>query len=245
MHFIKRAILMAAGRGERLMPLTGEIPKPLIPVHGTPMIESMIGALGRQGITEIHVVVGYMADRFAYLEDKYPGVRLIPNPLYDRCNNISSLYAAREYLEDVLIADADQLVRDDSALAPAFERSGYNAVRCTGPTREWLMQTDAEGIVTSCSRTGGTEGWQLYSISRWSAADGARLRARLEEAFADENRRNLYWDDVPMFLYPGDFRLGVREMDTAAVTEIDDLHELAAEDPSYRDLLAERYGIRI
>ena len=216
------------------MPLTARTPKPLLRVHGTPMIESMIGALRRQGITEIYVVVGYLKEAFAYLEDKYDGLTLIENPVYDRYNNISSLYAARDHLEDVLIADADQIIEDDAAVSPFYERSGYNAVYTDRPTKEWLMQTE-EGIVTSCSRTGGCGGWQLYSISRWNARDGRMLRQKLEETYADEGRRNLYWDDVPLFCFPEAFRLGIFEMEAKAVTEIDDLKELAAFDADYAD----------
>jgi len=237
-HRVKRAILMAAGRGERLRPLTEQTPKPLLRVRGVPMIESMIGALRRQGITEIHVVAGYRMEQFQYLADKYPGLSLVENPVYDRYNNISSLYAAREYLEDVLIADADQIVEDDRAVAPVYARSGYNAVWTAGSTKEWLLQL-RDGIVTSCSRTGGSEGWQLYSISRWTAEDGRILRERLEETYAREENRQLYWDDVPLFCCPQDFRLGIYEMERQAVTEIDTLRELAMYDSQYAAFAAE------
>lgn len=46
------------------------------------------------------------------------------------------------------------------------------------------MASDSEnGIVTSCSRTGGKRGWQLYSISRWTANDGVKLKYHLEIEF--------------------------------------------------------------
>ncbi len=234
MFRIQRAILMAAGRGERLLPLTAQTPKPLLPVRGVPMIESMIGALRRQGITEIHVVVGYRKEDFSYLPRKYPGLTLVENPVYMQYNNISSLYAAREWLEDVLIADADQIVEDDEAVSPVYERSGYNAVYTESETREWLMQL-TDGIVTSCSRTGGRSGWQLYSISRWNAGDGQMLRRKLEEVYADQKNRHLYWDDVPLFCCPDAFRLGIFRMRAGAVTEIDDLRELAAYDSAYSE----------
>ena len=95
MHQASKAIIMAAGKGERMHPVTEKTPKPLIRVKGQRMIESVIEALRRNGITEIYIVVGYLKEQFEELAEQWPGVQLIENPYYETCNNISSLYAAR------------------------------------------------------------------------------------------------------------------------------------------------------
>ena len=231
-HTVKRAIIMAAGEGKRMQPVTLHTPKPLVNVNGVRMIDAVIKALRRQGITEIYVVVGYLKEQFSYLPEEYPGLSLIENPWYKSCNNISSLYVAREYLEDVIILDGDQIIYNDAILSPEFERSGYNAVYTETPTQEWLMTVN-NGIVTSCSRTGGNEGWQLYSISRWTKADGRKLRRQLEYEFEEQRNRQLYWDDLPMFCYRSEYTLGIREMQKEDIIEIDNFSELIAIDPSY------------
>ncbi len=236
MNTVKRAIIMAAGLGERMHPLTYEIPKPLLPVNGVRMIETVIEGLLVNNIREIHIVVGYMKEKFDFLKTKYPEVSLIENPFYKECNNISSLYSAREYLEDCIILDGDQIIYNNSILSPEFELSGYNAIWCEGKTEEWLMQVE-NGIVTGCSRNGGERGWQLYSVSRWSAEDGKKLRKYLETEFLEKKNRQIYWDDVAMFCYPEEFRLGIREMNAEDVVEIDDLKELAAIDNTYNKYL--------
>lgn len=233
MNRAERAIIMAAGYGSRMRPVTLETPKPLVRVNGVRMIDTVIAALHANGIREIYVVTGYLGEQFRSLEREYEGLTLIENPFYDTCNNISSLYAAREHIENAIILDGDQLIFNKEILSPEFERSGYNAVWTDDETDEWLLTVE-NGIMTHCSRTGGKGGWQLYSISRWSAEDGRRLRKHLESSFAIEERRQLYWDDIALFCYPDEYRLGIRPMKSSDVMEIDDLAELIEADPSYK-----------
>ena len=224
---------MAAGKGERLHPITLTTPKPLVSVNGKRMIDSVIDSLHSNGIFEIYIVVGYLKEQFKQLADKYSGITIIDNPYYETCNNISSLYMAREHLEDAIILDGDQIIYNDEVLFPEFELSGYNAVWTDEHTGEWLMSV-RDGIVTGCSRTGGSHGWQLYSISRWNAEDGKKLKKHLEIEFEQKKNRQIYWDDVPMFCYPCEYRLGVREMSRDDIVEVDNIIELVKLDSSYR-----------
>lgn len=233
MHKVKRAIIMAAGMGNRMRPVTLTTPKPMIRVNGVRMIDSVIRALHQNGIYEIYVVVGYLKEQFAVLEQEYSGLTLIENPYYDTCNNISSLYVARDHLSDVIILDGDQIIYNPEILSPEFARSGYNGIWTDGHTEEWLMTVE-KGIVTACSRTGGEKGWQLYSISRWSEEDGKKLARHLEIQFEEKKNRQIYWDDVALFCYPEEYALGVREMKEGDIVEIDGYDELIAIDPTYK-----------
>ena len=234
-HTVKRAIIMAAGIGKRMQPLTYETPKPLVKVNGTRMIDTVVGGLRENGINEIYVVVGYLKEQFYDWAKGQDGVTVIDNPYYDSCNNIASLYVAREHLEDCIILDGDQIIYNSSVLDPHFTLSGYNAVWREGETDEWLMEVK-DGVVQSCSRTGGSHGWQLYSISRWTKEDGKRLRAHLEREFEGGNRQ-IYWDDVAMFCHFGEYKLGIREMNENDIIEIDGLDELVKLDGSYKKYL--------
>lgn len=236
-HIVKRAIIIAAGIGRRMQPLTYITPKPLVKVNGKRMIDTVVDGLKINGISEIYVVVGYMKEQF-FEWSKESGVQIIENPYYDTCNNISSLYVARDHLRDCIILDGDQIIYNPTILDPHFTLSGYNSVWCEGETDEWLMEVEA-GVVRSCSRTGGSHGWQLYSISRWSAEDGKKLRRHLEYEFNRGNRQ-IYWDDVALFCHFKEYRLGIREMQKSDIVEIDGLDELIAIDHSYQRYLQKR-----
>ena len=214
---VKRAIIMAAGKGTRMRPITNTIPKPLVKVNGKRMIDTVIGALHEQGIHEIYVVVGYLKEMFAELKADYPEINIVENPYFD----------------------GDQLIYNSEILHPEFTRSGYACIPVENGTDEWLMQVDDNGVVTSCSRTGGQKGWQLFSISRWTKEDGQQLKRHLEIEFEEKKNHDIYWDDVAMFCYPEEYEMGIYPMQEGDIVEIDSLEELVAVDDSYKSVLEE------
>lgn len=234
MSRVERAIIMAAGLGNRMHPVTLYTPKPLVKVNGVRMIDTVIDGLHNNGINEIYIVVGYFKEQFEVLKEKYSNITLIDNPYYDTCNNIASLYVARDHIENAIILDGDQIIYNQSILNPEFELSGYNSVWTDEETDEWL-QTVTDGVVTSCSRTGGKSGWQLYSISRWTKEDGKKLKHHLEIEFEEKLNRQIYWDDVAMFCFPNEYKLGVYPMNKEDIVEVDNFDELVALDPSYKE----------
>ena len=223
---IENAIIMAAGLGTRMRPLTYKTPKPLIRVAGKPMVESVIEGLHQNGIYDISIVVGYLAEQFNYLGEKYPEVKLINNPYYNQYNNISSLYVARNELKNTVILDGDQLVMNPKLLKREFTHSGYAGAKIDQFTDEWIMHPDQNGKILQCDRSGNDHGWRLYSLSKWQAEDSLRLKDYLEEEFEQAHHYDIYWDDITMFDYFDEFSLYVMPITANDIIEIDSVDQL-------------------
>jgi len=115
-----QAIILAAGMGKRLKELTKDQTKCMVKVNGIPLIERMLSQLDRLNLSGIVVVVGYEAEKlisFINSLSVHTPIMYVRNDVYDKTNNIYSLYLARRYLEkeDTLLLESD-LIFSDGAL---------------------------------------------------------------------------------------------------------------------------------
>lgn len=115
-----QAIILAAGMGKRLKELTSEATKCMVKVNGVAMIDRMMGHLDKLGLSRIVVVVGYegqkLMDYIDALGVSTPTV-YVDNNVYNKTNNIYSLYLAKDYLvqEDTILLESD-LVFEEAVL---------------------------------------------------------------------------------------------------------------------------------
>ena len=94
------AILMAAGMGDRMKPLTDTTAKPLVKVNGVPLIETAVSALERRGVGEIYIVTGYKAEQFEAVAARSSKIHLVHNPEYATRNNINSVAVVADKMKD-------------------------------------------------------------------------------------------------------------------------------------------------
>ena len=99
---VQNAIIMAAGMSSRFAQLSYEKPKGLLKVKGEVLIEREIRQLKEAGIQDITIVVGYMQEKFFYLEDKF-GVKIVVNEDYYQYNNTSTLIRVLDRLSNTFI----------------------------------------------------------------------------------------------------------------------------------------------
>jgi NDP-sugar pyrophosphorylase family protein len=111
-----KAIILAAGQGVRLRPLTNHLPKCLVKVHGKPLLQYQLESLEQAGIQQCVIVVGYLGDQVqSYFGPRFGNVRItyVTNDIFDQTNNIYSLWLARhEMNDDILLLEADLLFEE-------------------------------------------------------------------------------------------------------------------------------------
>lgn len=93
-RFPARAVILAAGFGSRLRPLTDNHPKCLTPLIGRPLLDRQLAVLRAEGIEDIAIVAGHLAEML-----RRPGIEHVLNPDYERTNMVHSLFCARHLLD--------------------------------------------------------------------------------------------------------------------------------------------------
>lgn len=213
------AIILAAGMGTRLRPLTNDRPKCLVEVNGVPMVERQIQFLKAKGIDDITLISGYKAEALDYLKAKYC-VEIIYNDRYDTCNNINSLYIVRDRFHDTYVLEGD-VYMDKNVLLSAVEQSTYFA-RKKEYENEWGLEVDENNKLSKIT-IGAGNGFLMSGISYWKADDCKKIIGHMEEVYANKEYTNLYWDNMVLDIYP-ELDIHVKEID--GIFEIDTPEEL-------------------
>ena len=118
-----QAMILAAGTGSRLRPLTNEVPKCMVKVNGVPMIERAIDALVAAGIKKLIIGLGYKSEvlkdfiRKTFDEKRLNGMQIEfgENPDYEKTNNIYSLYLLKDFFkaDDTLLLESDLVYKPE------------------------------------------------------------------------------------------------------------------------------------
>ena len=233
MECITKAIIIAAGQGTRLRPVTDEIPKPLVPVNGVRLIDTTIRALRENGIKDIYIVVGYKKEQFYEVYGSESDIHMIENPRYAEGNNILSAYYAREFLPDSFVIEGDIIVQNNAVYDPEIERSFY-CCEWLPHVPEWAVQ-DVDGRLVFGDIKGGLDNaYRMWGISAWNHDDGLKLAEMIREEVETKKNLSLYWDEVALREYPEEFDLALRKISSGDLTEIDTVKELAEADASYQ-----------
>ena len=222
---VQRMIRLAAGKGTRLSPLTDDTPKPLVKVQGIPMVERLLEAAKNADISELYLVTGYKAEQFSYLTKKYPNLTLLYNKDYDTANNLGSIIAASDHLENCYIAEGDLVLYRPELIKSEQSESNYLG-KYVAKTDDWCFETKDQ-VITRI-KVGGENCYHMYGISYWTKEDGQKLSACAKEAYDRADGKELYWDEVALKLYPDMFQIKVRPCREGDVIEIDTYEEWLA-----------------
>lgn len=227
---VKKAIILAAGFGSRMAPVTLDTPKPLVTVNGTRIIDTLLDALMEKGIEDIYIVRGYKKDKFDELWKKYPTIQFIDNELFNVTNNISSLVKAVNYIDRCYICEADLLLSNKELIRKYEFTTNYLGCK-VNETDDWCFMK--KGKYIGQFQRGGEDCYLTYGISYWSEEDSAKLRTDLIKVFNSRGGKELFWDFVALKQFKKRYQIEIRECGKFDIVEIDNFNELVALDSSY------------
>ena len=233
------AVILAAGRGERLRPITDTAPKCLTLVNGKPILEHELDALDAAGIRECTIVVGYrgrqIKDRFGF-RFKRLQLAYVENPDYGTTNNLYSLWLARNNLKTQTILVEGDLVFTNELMrelvnAPAADmavvdeyRAELNGTVVRGPGKqiqEFILKS-SQGPNFDYSNVSKTV--NLYKFSKTTMCD--YLLPGLDRHVAAQDTNVFYEAVLAEIVADGLLRMDMLFPDGCPWMEIDTLEDL-------------------
>ena len=214
----RRAVILAAGAGMRMVPVNMEHPKAMLEVHGEILIERLIRQLHEAGIREIYVVVGFMKEAFEYLIDEF-GVELIVNRDYAAFNNLHSLALVKDKLSCAYILPCDIWCRDNP-FCRAETYSWYMVKASREPGSEIRANRKQELIRIRRGEIGNP----MVGISYLGPRDGLVLQKNIELLCQNYLYDHAFWEEA---LYQEDKMLPLAKVVTEEqVLEINTYRQL-------------------
>lgn len=228
---MKNAIILAAGKSNRFAPFTYEKPKGLFRVKGEILIERQIGQLKAAGIDEIIVVVGYMKEKFFYLEEKY-GVKLVVNNKFIAKGNLYSLYAAREFLSNTFICCADHYFCENPFMDGNDANVSYRACSFQpGKFLEFAVDYSEADVITGFT-VGGENKMAMVGHAYLNQSFSERFRSCLEREINDFGVSGMYWEEF-YARHQMELTLYMKEFPRNAILEFDSIEDLRQFDSEF------------
>ena len=236
---VKRAIILAAGFGSRMMPATTDRPKPMVRVNGVRIIDTLLDALVSVGITEITIIGGYQFEKLKDLLKKYPSLKLIENKDYASTNNISSAMLSFDTLHDgCYFCEADLYITNPQIITK-YQFASNILGSYSMETDDWSFRMN-DGYLTDYKK-GNTYCYNYYGISYWTAEDCEKLKRDFTMVFNQpKDGKDYFWEFIPFVLCKENYKVEIRPCKKQDIMEIDNYFELAQLDVSYRQGESER-----
>lgn len=232
---VKKAVIMAAGFGSRMMPATQDRPKPLVTVNGKRIIDTLLDALVDVEIHDITIVRGYKKERFDEILEKYPFIKLVDNDIYDQTNNISSAMKVLDEIDNCYLCEADLYITNPDIITK-YQYASNILGAYSLETDDWSFKMDEAGYISNYQK-GNTYCYNYYGISYWTKDDSEKLRNDFKDVYDNEvDGKDYFWEFIPLVLRKERYNVEIRQCQKSDIMEIDNYYELAQLDPAYKEV---------
>ena len=198
-----KALILAAGLGSRLAPITDNVPKSMVPVNGKPILVKQIENLLNNSVNDITVITGYKSEVIEELvRNNHPFINIIKSKDYINTNNMYSAYLAKNklYGEGFLMMNAD-VYYDDIVITELLKEKYVNAIVTDIGTynEESMKVTEENGRLVSISKQIDKEDALGCSIDvyKFSPKAGKAFFDKCSE-YIDEKKELKLWSEVAL-----------------------------------------------
>jgi CTP:phosphocholine cytidylyltransferase-like protein/thiamine kinase-like enzyme len=227
----QNAIILAAGKSTRFAPFTYEKPKGLFRVKGEILIERQIEQLRQAGVKDIYIVVGYMKEKFFYLEQKYD-VKLIVNNEFGKKGNLYSLYVVREHLQNTFICCADHYFIRNPFITENLDNHSYRACAYQkGKFREFAVECSDADVITNMTM-GGKDSLAMVGHAYMNETFSSALKNLMEAEINDFGVASLFWEEF-YAKHSRQLTFYKQEFEANEILEFDSIEDLRAFDSEF------------
>ena len=199
---VTTALLLAAGMGTRLQPLTQDTPKCLIEVGDVPILERLVNTLHAQGFKRLVVVIGYLGDRIQDFLQQHAGNMLVDyviNQDYRITNNIYSLWLARQQVREPFLLVESDLVFDTCMLDDVIQPDRMAISRILPWMNGATVELGSQNVVTAFRMGGdicdGARHYKEVGLYSLSLNSWRKIEERLSR-YIVRSRLDRYYEEV-------------------------------------------------
>lgn len=236
-----QALILAAGCGRRLRPLTDSIPKALVEINGVPLLCNALDCISGRGVAEVVLVVGDKKELIVQrVGHQYKGMKItyVENPLYNETNNVYSLWLARNYIHDDLIMLECDLFYGrpliDSALSGNAECnilvSPFNAETMDGTVVNVAQDMIVDALIIKRFQTEGVDYSQMYkTVNIYTFTQDFfcnKFMPAIDTYIATQGANSYYELVLGSLVYFGNNNIKAINVDEDDWSEIDNLEDL-------------------
>lgn len=243
---VDNAVIMAAGRSRRCMPLSNYLPKGLFEIKGDTMVERQIKQLHDAGINNIVIVAGYLKEQYHKMAKKYDGSRgspkvtIIDNDEWADKNNLFSLWAAKDHLKNTYVCCSDNWFLHN-VFSPYVYDSYYACKYTDEFCDEYCVRSlDKDGYMTRVKK-GGEKAWYTIGEAYFNKSFSTKFVELLQNELYDPELKYMLWDDFQI-RHIDTLKMKTKHYNDDECKEFDTTEDILQFYPQFKDFVEQYFA---